>query len=52
LPPSENDDEISEFSDHGRNPRFISGWWIVPGLLWSSLLMMIVFGFIVVWAVR
>ena len=22
-----------EFSDYGRDPRFVSGWWIVPGLL-------------------
>jgi hypothetical protein len=22
-----------EFSDHGRDPRFVSGWWIVPGLV-------------------
>jgi hypothetical protein len=22
-----------EFSDYGRDPRFASGWWIVPGLV-------------------
>jgi len=22
-----------EFSDHGRDPRFLPGWWIVPGVL-------------------
>ena len=45
-------DEISELSDHGRNPRFVSGWWIVPGLLWSSLLMMILFVLIIVRAMK
>jgi hypothetical protein len=22
-----------EFSDYGRSPRMIDGWWIVPGML-------------------
>jgi hypothetical protein len=22
-----------EFSEYGRGPRFVSGWWICPGLL-------------------
>jgi len=22
-----------EFSDYGRDPRFLQGWWILPGLL-------------------
>jgi hypothetical protein len=33
--PRRRDDDIDdlEFSDYGRSPRFVSGWWIVPGLL-------------------
>jgi hypothetical protein len=36
-----SDDDIArlEFSDYGRSPRFVSGWWIVPGLLWSGALL-------------
>jgi hypothetical protein len=30
-----HNDELSEF---GRDPRFVSGWWIVPGLfIWSLI---------------
>ena len=27
-----------EFSDCGRDPRFLPGWWIVPGLLLAAAL--------------
>ena len=29
-----------EFSDYGRNARFVSGWWIVPGLVMVSILLL------------
>ena len=25
-----------EFSEHGRDPRFLPGWWLLPALLLSS----------------
>ena len=25
-----------EFGDQGRDPRFLPGWWILPGLLLAS----------------
>ena len=28
-----------EFSDYARSPRFVAGWWIVPGLLAGSALL-------------
>lgn len=32
LPPAfRHDPSELEFSDYGRDPRFPSGWWIVPG---------------------
>jgi hypothetical protein len=35
-----SDDELIdlEFSDYGRSPRFVAGWWILPGLLVGVLL--------------
>ena len=36
-PASANDDEITEWGDHGRDPELVSGWWIVPGLIWSII---------------
>jgi hypothetical protein len=27
-----------EFSDYGRDPRFVSGWWMLPGLCLSAAL--------------
>lgn len=27
-----------EFSDWGRDPRFLPGWWIVPGMLLANAL--------------
>ena len=27
-----------EFSDCGRDPRFLPGWWIVPGMLLATAL--------------
>jgi hypothetical protein len=43
----QTDDDIAglEFSDYGRSPRFVSGWWIVPGLLLCGTLLF----FFVVW---
>jgi hypothetical protein len=37
----QSDDDIAslEFSDYGRSPRFVSGWWIMPGLLFSGVLL-------------
>ena len=32
-----------EFGDYGRDPRFVPGWWILPGICLSAVLM--------VWAV-
>ena len=36
-----SDDEMIdlEFSDCGRSPRFVAGWWVVPGLLVVSALL-------------
>jgi len=28
-----------EFSDYGRNSRFVSGWWIIPGLVIGSMIL-------------
>ncbi len=28
-----------EFSDYGRSPRFVAGWWILPGLVVGSALL-------------
>ena len=27
-----------EFSDYGRDPRFLQGWWILPGVLIGAAL--------------
>ena len=27
-----------EFGDRGRDPRFLPGWWILPGLLLSTFM--------------
>jgi hypothetical protein len=31
-----------EFSDYGRDPRFVVGWWIVPGLIPSLAIISLV----------
>jgi len=36
---SDGDINPLEFSDYGRSPRFVSGWWIVPGLLLGNVLL-------------
>jgi hypothetical protein len=33
-----------EFSDYGRSPRFVTGWWIVPGFIVSALLVFYAIG--------
>jgi len=30
--------ESSEWSDLGRDPRFVAGWWIIPSLIWVQIL--------------
>jgi hypothetical protein len=32
-----------EFSDYGRSRRFVSGWWIVPGLLLGASVLVLYF---------
>jgi hypothetical protein len=27
-----------EFGDYGRDPRFVPGWWILPGICLSAVL--------------
>ena len=27
-----------EYSDYGRDPRFLQGWWILPGMLFGAAL--------------
>jgi hypothetical protein len=40
LPPREVTDLAElEFGDHGRDPRFLPGWWILPTLLLGFALM-------------
>ena len=40
LPPRDVADLAElEFGDCGRDPRFLPGWWILPGLLLGLLLM-------------
>ena len=42
LPPREVVDLAElEFSDWGRDPRFLPGWWILPGLLLGASLIWI-----------
>ena len=34
-----------DFSEYGRSPRFVSGWWILPGLfLGATLVVYLVLG--------
>jgi hypothetical protein len=42
LVPADKNIESIEWSDHGRDPRFVAGWWIIPGLLSSMLTFLIV----------
>jgi hypothetical protein len=37
-----HNDESDEWSDAGRDPRFVAGWWIIPGLLLAIMEMLIV----------
>ena len=33
-----------EFSDYGRDPRFMPGWWILPGVLIGAALTVFIAG--------
>ncbi len=36
-----------EFSDYGRDPRFQSGWWILPGLTVVGFIALVTFIFLI-----
>jgi hypothetical protein len=36
--PRHNGVESDEWSDLGRDPRFVAGWWIIPGIIWAQIL--------------
>ena len=36
-----------EFSDYGRDPRFQSGWWILPGLTVVGFIVLVTFIFLI-----
>jgi len=41
IPPGDKNIESSEWSDFGRDPRFGAGWWIIPGLIWAPILIVL-----------
>ncbi len=44
---SHNDLMELEFSDYGRDPRFQSGWWILPGLTVVGFIALVTFIFLI-----
>lgn len=44
--PRRRNDNDAEMGESGRDPRYVSGWWIVPGLVIWSIWFLFILGFV------